>query len=106
MVWICSRFRRDQQFHPKTKRPRLGLSMGRIARTGSSPEKLFTIKIACRSRNGNGTDGLYLGAARARTARVYIAKTQKCPLSFWIAGTYLPLRQLERSQLASPWGPW
>ena len=30
--------------------------MGRIARTGSSPEKLFTINIACRERDGNGTN--------------------------------------------------
>jgi hypothetical protein len=33
--------------------------MGRIARTGSSPEKLSTIKIARRRRDGNGTNGLY-----------------------------------------------
>jgi hypothetical protein len=33
--------------------------MGRIARTGSSPEKLSTIKIARQQRYGNGTNGLY-----------------------------------------------
>jgi hypothetical protein len=33
--------------------------MGRIARTGSSPEKLFTFKIARPYRDGNGTNGLY-----------------------------------------------
>jgi hypothetical protein len=37
--------------------------MGRIARTDSSPEKLFTINIACRQRDGNGTNVL-LGKPR------------------------------------------
>ncbi len=32
--------------------------MGRIARTGSSPEKLFTIKIARAYRDWNSTNGL------------------------------------------------
>jgi hypothetical protein len=33
--------------------------VGRIARTGSSPEKLFNKSIACRQRDGNGTNVLF-----------------------------------------------
>jgi|HubBroStandDraft_2_1064218.scaffolds.fasta_scaffold1765989_1 hypothetical protein len=58
--------------------------MGRIARTGSSPEKLFNKSIACRQKDGKGTNvlfgesqGFLAAAQKARWAKVKAKQGKK-----------------------------